>query len=1035
MATNKNFVVKNGLIVGGQEVISSSGVVTSAALGGQTLSSTDSPTFANLTVSNDLAVSGDLNLTGDLNITGNVNTLSVTDLDVTDQTITLGAGQVESASGGSGIIVDGSLASILWDETNTEWDINNTINVTGAVISSSNGAITTASGTTARFTVNETGGAITAMDARGSTGNIGTRSNHTLGFLVNDVQKATLTAGGDFTVTNDLKLTTNNPRIDYDGGISGSLRFFSTSASQERARITSSGNVGIGTLNPLSKLHIQGNSDSGDAYCQLIIEDTDTDSGSQIPSIQFMADGNNTVRMRGTSTEGLVISGSSAQGDDLVVQAGGVGIGTATVNALLHIKGTGDAIRVESTNAGAGGAQLDLLHYTASPANEDINGTINFGGYYSGTSAAYASAIRSIWTDVGARHGRIEFLTRDDAAFANAMTISHDSKVGIGTGSTANSYKFTVNSGTDNVVADFVSSDGTAAIRLRDSGGNVELSTTSGDFRVQPSGGAYAFRVETNGNGTFIGSASGTSFYGTSYIQGDTGVVKGDTTYGAIFGSNSASRGVMIARDASASYPDIYIKGSNGYIGFDQNSPQYPMHYGDNTVIPNGRNLNWDLGEIYPANQYLTIGQTAVSGTTRPTSIGLQLYDDSTTENTFAPAISWSHQSTSTSFSQSSAAIAGRRTAAVSGDTNWHGGELHLYTAKPTSQGLRDTASLIINTYAQAHLGAGDSDTRLYLGSQGGAFGANSSNWIRGSTSNLMYNAGGGAHIWEVGGAQRLSVASTGVITQQTAGSGDGYDIISRSTDGGDPGLELTRNGVVGFGIAVRGATDDYADFQVNSSGSPSYTEAGKLRLYSGGGVHMPGSHVFNADDGFEILAPTGRIFQTFNYNSTGAEVFLQNNRFASGTVAAFQYRISNSPQTGGTIYASTSGYTGGNFSDYRLKNNVTNLAGSLDKICQLRAVSYNHVATPDKTELGFIAHEIAEVFPEFVHGEKDAVWTQEDIDNYQGHLPDVEVGDIKAQQVEYFSKEWTTHILLAIKELKQKNDELKARIEALENT
>src|SRR6056300_92067 len=126
---DKNFIVKNGLEVGGQEVVSSSGVVTSAALGGQTLASTDSPTFNNLTLTNDIAVGGDLNITGD------VNSLSVTDLDVTDQTITLGAGQVESASGGSGIIVDGSNASILWDETNTEFDINNSINVTGSVTS------------------------------------------------------------------------------------------------------------------------------------------------------------------------------------------------------------------------------------------------------------------------------------------------------------------------------------------------------------------------------------------------------------------------------------------------------------------------------------------------------------------------------------------------------------------------------------------------------------------------------------------------------------------------------------------------------------------------------------------------------------------------------------------------------------------------------------------------------------------------------------------------------------------------------------
>lgn len=114
---NKNFIVKNGLEVGGQEVVSSSGVVTSAALGGQTLSTTDSPIFADLT------------LTGNLNLTGDINSYNVTDLDVTDQTITLGAGQLEALSGGSGIIVDGSNASILWDETNDEWDFNKTINV------------------------------------------------------------------------------------------------------------------------------------------------------------------------------------------------------------------------------------------------------------------------------------------------------------------------------------------------------------------------------------------------------------------------------------------------------------------------------------------------------------------------------------------------------------------------------------------------------------------------------------------------------------------------------------------------------------------------------------------------------------------------------------------------------------------------------------------------------------------------------------------------------------------------------------------
>lgn len=101
----------------------------------------------------------------------------------------------------------------------------------------------------------------------------------------------------------------------------------------------------------------------------------------------------------------------------------GVGVDPTT---LLHLKGTGDAIRVESTNTGAGGAQMDLIHYTTSPADDDIHGVINFGGYYSGTSSAYGSSIRSVWSDVSAKHGQLEFWTRDDSDFAQRLKIDHD---------------------------------------------------------------------------------------------------------------------------------------------------------------------------------------------------------------------------------------------------------------------------------------------------------------------------------------------------------------------------------------------------------------------------------------------------------------------------------------------------------------------------------------------------------------------------------------------------------------------------------
>lgn len=99
---------------GGTGVTYSSGAISI----GQAVATDSNVTFADLTV------------TGDLNITGDINSYNVTDLDVTDQTITLGAGQIESNSGGSGIIIDGSGASLLWNETNNQFDFNKTVNVT-----------------------------------------------------------------------------------------------------------------------------------------------------------------------------------------------------------------------------------------------------------------------------------------------------------------------------------------------------------------------------------------------------------------------------------------------------------------------------------------------------------------------------------------------------------------------------------------------------------------------------------------------------------------------------------------------------------------------------------------------------------------------------------------------------------------------------------------------------------------------------------------------------------------------------------------
>lgn len=101
--------------------------------------------------------------------------------------------------------------------------------------------------------------------------------------------------------------------------------------------------------------------------------------------------------------------------------------------------------------------------------------------------------------------------------------------------------------------------------------------------------------------------------------------------------------------------------------------------------------------------------------------------------------------------------------------------------------------------------------------------------------------------------------------------------------------------------------------------------------------------------------------------------------------------------------------------SDYRVKTDVKPTEHALDTVMQIKPVSYQHTLN-QAHEDGFIAHELAEILPYAVNGEKDAI---------------AEDGSPRYQSVDY--GRLTPVIVKAMIELKAENDALRARIEALE--
>ncbi len=113
--------------------------------------------------------------------------------------------------------------------------------------------------------------------------------------------------------------------------------------------------------------------------------------------------------------------------------------------------------------------------------------------------------------------------------------------------------------------------------------------------------------------------------------------------------------------------------------------------------------------------------------------------------------------------------------------------------------------------------------------------------------------------------------------------------------------------------------------------------------------------------------ATVGGKLTVFAASGVGARIRVQD---LGPTVMQFR----NSQDLGGTITIQSGGGTSYNTtSDYRLKEDILPMIGALDKVSQLKPVTYKWKIGGSDGQ-GFIAHELQEVVPDCVTGEKDAV-------------------------------------------------------------
>jgi hypothetical protein len=181
------------------------------------------------------------------------------------------------------------------------------------------------------------------------------------------------------------------------------------------------------------------------------------------------------------------------------------------------------------------------------------------------------------------------------------------------------------------------------------------------------------------------------------------------------------------------------------------------------------------------------------------------------------------------------------------------------------------------------------------------------------------------------------------------------------------------------FELVNRSASSGF-DFYVNSGGTLA------ARITSGGDL-LVGVSTAAAEGGF-TLYPQG---------SSGAPLLVWNRASTTNTTTAAEFR--NASTSVGSITYTNTATAYNTSSDYRLKYNPQPLTGSGAFIDALKPKTWNWKADGSRG-VGFIAHEVQEVSPGSVVGEKDGE---------------------QMQAMEYGSAEFIANIIAELQSLRQR--------------